>query len=133
MILKNSILRRPLVVAMFAIGTFATAVFATSMFATSALAADRDTVAVVNANGNTGANTGEAAPPAIAFQQQIAPPVIDAPALPRMAPELALNTFQQRGKTQSAGLAWYTDDTEVDAELPDTSQKGSYELVREYS
>ena len=53
--------------------------------------------------------------------------------LPRMAPELALQMYQQRSAEQAQKLAEYTDKTLVQAELPDTRQKGEYELVRNYS
>ena len=63
-------------------------------------------------------------------------PKVDLPgvvALPRMAPELALQIYQQHAVEQNSKLAEYTDDTLVQAELPDTSQRGEYELVRNYS
>ncbi len=60
-------------------------------------------------------------------------PVLTAPvALPRMAPELALATYERRLKEQADTLAAYSDTTIIDAELPDTSQKGVYELKRRY-
>jgi len=55
------------------------------------------------------------------------------PALPRMAPELALQIYEQRAAEQDAKLAEYSDQMIVEAVLPDTSQKGEYELVRTYS
>src|SRR5229473_5937872 len=72
------------------------------------------------------------APPVLAFAQQQAPPVsilAQKPPLPRMAPELALATFQQHGDSQPGELAWYSDETEINAFLPDTQQQGSYQLV----
>jgi hypothetical protein len=53
--------------------------------------------------------------------------------LPRMAPELALQMYEQHSIEQNQKLAEYTDKTLVQAELPDTNQKGEYELVRNYS
>jgi hypothetical protein len=53
--------------------------------------------------------------------------------LPRLAPELALKVFMEHAAEQSQRLAQYTDDTIIQAELPDTSQKGEYELVRNYN
>ncbi len=53
--------------------------------------------------------------------------------LPRMSPELALQVYQQRQKEQSAKLTAYSDDTVMVANLPDTRQKGEYELERSYS
>ncbi len=62
-------------------------------------------------------------------------PRIDLPGtpLPRLAPELALQLFMQHNAQQAERLAEYTDDTLIQAELPNTSQKGEYELVRNYS
>lgn len=53
--------------------------------------------------------------------------------LPRMSPELALQVYQQRQQEQSAKLAAYSDDTVMVADLPDTKQKGEYELQRSYA
>lgn len=62
-------------------------------------------------------------------------PKIDLPMtpLPRLAPELALQVFMEHTAEQSKRLAEYTDETVIQAELPGTSQKGEYELVRNYS
>lgn len=54
-------------------------------------------------------------------------------ALPRMAPELALQTFEQRSARQSAELAAYSARTVIRAELPESAQTGEYELERHYS
>jgi hypothetical protein len=60
--------------------------------------------------------------------------VPEAPAaLPRMAPELALQTFEQRSARQSAELAAYSARTVIRAELPESAQTGEYELERHYS
>jgi hypothetical protein len=53
--------------------------------------------------------------------------------LPRMSPELALETYEQRSREQATKLLAYSDDTVMKAELPDTRQQGEYELKREYS
>jgi len=53
--------------------------------------------------------------------------------LPRLAPELALQLLMQHNQQQAERLAEYTDDTLIKAELPDSSQKGEYELVRNYN
>ena len=75
-----------------------------------------------------------ALPPVVAFEQQPAPALLPPAApLPRMAPELALASLLLRGQTQKLELAWYTDETEIAAVLPDTQQKGTYQLVREFS
>ncbi len=69
-----------------------------------------------------------------AFVSTDTPPVVlPGPALPRMAPELALQMYEQRSAEQEAQLAEYSDQMVVEAVLPDTSQKGEYELVRNYS
>jgi len=54
-------------------------------------------------------------------------------ALPRMAPELALQVFRGRAVVQSAQLTSYSATTVIRAELPDTQQYGEYELQRQYS
>ncbi len=59
--------------------------------------------------------------------------VLPSSPLPRMAPELALLTYQQQSVVQSMKLAEYSDQTLVQAELPDTRQHGEYELVRNFS
>ncbi len=51
---------------------------------------------------------------------------------PRMSPELALETYEQRSAQQNELLAAYTASTTIAAELPDTAQRGQYELTREY-
>jgi hypothetical protein len=53
--------------------------------------------------------------------------------LPRMAPELALRVFQERAANQSQKLAGYSAITLIHAELPQTSQKGEFELERHYA
>lgn len=53
--------------------------------------------------------------------------------LPRMAPELALHIFSKRSTEQADKVQAYTDRTVVQAELPDTSQKGEFELVRSFT
>jgi hypothetical protein len=55
------------------------------------------------------------------------------PALPRMAPDLALATYQRRASQQGSGLAAYSAATLIRAELPHTSQKGEFELERHYA
>jgi len=52
--------------------------------------------------------------------------------LPRMAPELALRTFQQRAARQLKEPVSYSANTVVEAELPDTSQRGEYQLRRRF-
>lgn len=60
---------------------------------------------------------------------EFVPPV----ALPRMSPELALETFQKRSLRQAQELAGFSAETVVRAELPRSSQHGELELERHYS
>jgi hypothetical protein len=53
-------------------------------------------------------------------------------ALPVMSPELTLATFFHRTAQQVAGLAAYSAVTVIHAELPDTSQRGEFELQRKF-
>jgi hypothetical protein len=50
-----------------------------------------------------------------------------------MTPEAALAAYHQRMQQQSVQLASYSDTTLMQAQLPDTSQAGEYELQRKYS
>lgn len=62
------------------------------------------------------------------------PPALVSPVtLPRMAPGLALDTYQRRAAEQAAYLAEYSSTTLIRAELPDSSQRGEYELRRHYT
>lgn len=63
-------------------------------------------------------------------------PVADAPApvaLPRMAPELALQVYHGRTVIQAQQLAGYSATTVIHAELPETAQQGEFEVQRHYS
>jgi len=51
---------------------------------------------------------------------------------PRMAPELALHTFQQRAERQLTEPVSYSANTVVEAELPDTAQRGRFQLRRRF-
>jgi hypothetical protein len=51
----------------------------------------------------------------------------------RMSPELALQVHDARAQRQARELGAYSDTTIVEAELPQTAQKGSYQLQRMYS
>lgn len=53
--------------------------------------------------------------------------------LPRMSPELALGTFQQRMQQQLAGIPSYSATTVISVELPDTRQHGAFELRKGFS
>lgn len=54
-------------------------------------------------------------------------------AVAQMGQELALEIYQRRAAWQSASLASYSASSVIEAELPDQSQKGRYELQRTYS
>jgi hypothetical protein len=60
-------------------------------------------------------------------------PVNISTALPRMSPELALETYFQRLQRQSVQLGAYTANTVIEADLPSTAQHGEFELTRSYS
>ena len=55
------------------------------------------------------------------------------PQLARMSPELALQVHDNRTQRQARELGAYRDTTVVAAELPQTKQKGTYQLQRMYS
>lgn len=61
------------------------------------------------------------------------PPLSVTPALPRMAPELAFQTFETRTARQRAALASYSAITVIRAELPETAQQGEFELKRMFT
>jgi len=54
------------------------------------------------------------------------------PALPRMAPELALATFAQRADHQLNELPSYIAVTRISAELPESNQSAVFDLERHY-
>ena len=65
----------------------------------------------------------------------VSPPASDLPtpvALPRMAPELALQVYHGRSVIQAQQLASYSATTVIHAELPESSQHGDFELQRHY-
>src|SRR5512146_1416059 len=74
-----------------------------------------------------------AGPPQLALSANQALPLPTSSALPRLAPELALQFVQKHAEWQSQMLSAYSDEVEVDAQLPDTSQKGDFRLIREYT
>jgi len=63
----------------------------------------------------------------------VAPPILTSIALPRMSPQVALAASQARMARQKEVLASSYSTTIVRAELPDTSQKGEFELQRHYT
>ncbi|HEX8926920.1 MAG TPA: hypothetical protein VF786_14065, partial [Terriglobales bacterium] len=62
------------------------------------------------------------------------PDVAAEPADPSLLePDVALRTYQQQADLQSRTLLRSEDNTVIHAELPATSQKGDFELLRSYS
>jgi hypothetical protein len=60
-------------------------------------------------------------------------PALTAPAPSvAMSPELALNTYLKLASRQLTDLGAYSDETTIEADLPDTSQHGRYELRRSF-
>ncbi len=62
------------------------------------------------------------------------PPSLNLPPSPppRMAAELALQSYWRRAERQLLELGAYSDTTIVEAELPESSQRGKFELRRSY-
>jgi hypothetical protein len=55
------------------------------------------------------------------------------PPLPRMAPDLALRVYQERTALQRDQMVACSSVTLIHAELPDVSQRGEFELQRQYA
>jgi hypothetical protein len=68
---------------------------------------------------------GEASPYALALPEAPTP-------LPRMSPDLALQTYQSNARRQLTSLGASNDMTVVEAALPITGQKGRFELRRSF-
>ncbi len=73
------------------------------------------------------------APPQLSLSASQTVQIPTSNALPRLAPELALQFVEKHAEWQNQALSGYQDEVEVDAQLPDTSQKGDFRLIREYS
>ena len=80
-----------------------------------------------------GFETTNATPAVLNLPDKNAPDIPATVSLPRMAPELALQVYHGRSVIQSAQLAGYSAETIIRAELPETAQKGEFELQRRYS
>ena len=73
--------------------------------------------------------------PSISVVAPVSAPLPVLPAVtaqPRISPELALDAFYRRAARQLDELGAYTDATTIEASLPESSQKGKYELRRSY-
>jgi len=60
-------------------------------------------------------------------------PLLKPVTYPRMGPELAFEVYVNRSARQNATLAAYTALTTVNASLPDSKQRGQFELSRQYT
>jgi hypothetical protein len=69
----------------------------------------------------------------LAEQNATSLPVNISTTLPRMSPELALDTYFRRSQRQTLQLGAYTAKTVIEADLPSTSQHGEFELMRSFS
>jgi hypothetical protein len=79
------------------------------------------------------ANRPKAEDNAVMVYPAVAPAIPASVSLPRMAPELALQVYHGRARIQAMQLASYSAITLIRAELPESSQKGEYELQRYFS
>ena len=88
--------------------------------------------AAMSADANSAPD--ESSPPAWAFAAGRGTEILpETPAgLPRMSPDLALQTFQQRAARQLNEPVSYSANTVVEAELPDTAQRGRFQLRRRF-
>ena len=76
-------------------------------------------------------STGISAPD-VGLPRRSAPELSTSLTLPRMSPELALHTFAKHSARQAAELGSYSAMTIIRAELPESSQRGEFELQRHY-
>ena len=91
-------------------------------------------LAVTFAATASGADADSGWTPVVAAPSSVAEATLNIPATrARMSPELALQVHDARTKRQARELGEYADTTTIEAELPQTAQKGSYELRRMYS
>lgn len=79
---------------------------------------------------------GNVPPPVNAFADSTpnakGPDLVNITPMPRMAPELALSSYEQRLSRQPLELVGYSATQVYSADLPDTKQKGEWELQRHY-
>ncbi len=66
-------------------------------------------------------------------ERSLPEPLFKPVAYPRMGPELAFEVYVNRSALQHATLAGYTAVTTVDASLPDSKQRGEFELSRQFT
>jgi hypothetical protein len=87
----------------------------------------------ISSFGVPASDVSPAVPLAISAEDHAAVPLAKPAALPRMAPELALQAYRGRSVIQAQQLASYSSTTLIRAQLPDTSQFGEYEVQQHYS
>ena len=79
---------------------------------------------------------GDASAPPVGSLVEPAPPALALPAvpaaLPKMSPDLALQTYTGNARRQLTALGTSVDMTTVEASLPATGQKGRFELRRSF-
>src|SRR5205085_5111457 len=85
--------------------------------------------AAFNGNLPFAGNEAIPAPAAAALLPELTVPAVR----PRMAPELALDQFAQRSAAQSELLLGYSAESLIRAELPETSQRGEFEVERHFA
>lgn len=77
--------------------------------------------------------SSETTPELDGLPHRAAPQLATSLTLPRMSPELALATYEKRATRQAAELAAYSALMVVQAQLPESSQRGEFELERHYA
>ena len=105
-----------------------TEVAAAQLWASAAPAGSGDSFAAIGASSTSGVVADIAGATARAVPA-LAPPLT----LPRMSPDLALHTYEQRAARQAVELGSYSATTVVRADIPESSQHGEFELERHYT
>ena len=83
--------------------------------------------------GNPSSLPSALVPEVVELPRHPAPQLTTSLTLPRMSPELALQTYENRAAWQAEELGSYSATTVVHAELPQTSQRGEFEVERHYA
>jgi len=106
-----------------------TEVTAAQMWPATSLSGAGDSSSFEAGAGNSYGMVPDILVPARRTAPALAPPLT----LPRMSPELALHTYEQQAARQTAELASYSATTVVRAELPESAQRGEFQLARYYA
>ena len=81
-------------------------------------------------------NSTDSAVPSLSFFVEVSPASLalpeNPPPLPRMSPDLAIQTYQANAKRQLTSIGTSSDMTIVEAQIPTTGQKGRFELRRSF-